>query len=64
MKLAKQLTRYDKIHLANQICNLINSMGYEAFWLEDENSIIIRMKFLNNENHEIFITIGKFGKEL
>ncbi len=65
MKLAKQLTKYDKVHIANEICNLINSMGYESFWMEDTNGdIIIRMKLLNNNNQPIYITIANFRKDI
>ena len=64
MKLSKQFTRFDKIHLANEICNLLQTEGYEAFWLEDDSSIIVRMKFLNNTNNEIYITIAKFNKDI
>ena len=65
MKLTKQLTKYDKIHISNEIANLINSMGYEAFWLEDSNGdILIRMKLLNNNNQPIYITIANFRKDI
>ena len=65
MKLTKQLTKYDKIHISNEICNLINSMGYEAFWMEDSNGdIIVRMKLVNNNNQTIYLTIANFRKDI